>query len=99
MMTFTPTDYLPYDFANRRHIGPSPAEMAQMLEVVAAKDLDALIEQTVPEAIRQADPLDFGKPKSEHELLHHMKATAERNKVLISLIGQGRAITAPSRRP
>ena len=27
-MPFTPTDYLPYDFANRRHIGPSPAEMA-----------------------------------------------------------------------
>ena len=30
-MTFTPTDYLPYDFANRRHIGPSPKEMEQML--------------------------------------------------------------------
>ena len=23
-MPFTPTDYDPYDFANRRHIGPSP---------------------------------------------------------------------------
>ena len=43
-MTFTPTDYLPYDFANRRHIGPSPAEMAEMLKVVGAKDLDALID-------------------------------------------------------
>ena len=30
-MTFTPTDYLPYDFANRRHIGPSPSEMDEML--------------------------------------------------------------------
>ena len=29
-MTFTPTDSLPYDFANRRHIGPSPAEMEEM---------------------------------------------------------------------
>jgi glycine dehydrogenase len=29
-MPFEPTDYLPYDFANRRHIGPSPAEMAEM---------------------------------------------------------------------
>ena len=34
-MTFKPTDYLPYDFANRRHIGPSPQEMTEMLEVVA----------------------------------------------------------------
>ena len=31
-MTFTPTEYQPYDFANRRHIGPSPAEMTEMLD-------------------------------------------------------------------
>ena len=58
-MTFTPTDYLPYDFANRRHIGPSPAEMDQMLKVVGAKDLDALIDDTLPAKIRQKEPLDF----------------------------------------
>ncbi|MAC80442.1 MAG: glycine dehydrogenase (aminomethyl-transferring) [Rhodobacteraceae bacterium] len=88
-MPFTPTDYLPYDFANRRHIGPSPAEMADMLAVVGAKDLATLIDETVPKGIRQAQPLDFGKPKSERELLHHMRETAARNKVLTSLIGQG----------
>ena len=88
-MTFTPTDYLPYDFANRRHIGPSPSEMDEMLDVVGAKDLDALIEDTVPKLIRQDAPLDFGKAKSERELLHHMKVTASKNKVLTSLIGQG----------
>ena len=88
-MTFTPTDYLPYDFANRRHIGPSPAEMAQMLDVVGAKDLDALIDDTLPAKIRQKAPLDFGKAKSERELLHHMRVTASKNKVLTSLIGQG----------
>ena len=88
-MPFTPTDYLPYDFANRRHIGPSPAEMAEMLAVVGAPDLQTLIEETVPKGIRQAAPLDFGKPKSERELLHHMRETAARNNVLTSLIGQG----------
>ncbi|MEN8935586.1 MAG: aminomethyl-transferring glycine dehydrogenase, partial [Planktotalea arctica] len=88
-MTFTPTDYLPYDFANRRHIGPSPSEMAQMLDVVGAKDLNALIDDTLPKSIRQQVPLDFGKPKSERELLHHMKQVAQKNKVLTSLIGQG----------
>ena len=25
---FEPTEYLPYDFANRRHIGPSPQTLA-----------------------------------------------------------------------
>ena len=88
-MPFTPTDYLPYDFANRRHIGPSQAEMADMLQVVGAKDLDALIDDTLPAAIRQKTPLDFGKPMSEQELLYHMKKTAQKNKVLTSLIGQG----------
>lgn len=88
-MSFTPTDYLPYDFANRRHIGPSPSEMAQMLEVIGAQSLDALIDETVPAAIRQQAPLDFGKPKSERELLWHMQRTAQKNKVLTSLIGQG----------
>jgi glycine dehydrogenase len=88
-MTFTPTDYLPYDFANRRHIGPSPAEMEKMLKVVGAEDLDALISDTLPAKIRQEKPLDFGKAMSERELLHHMKVTASKNKVLTSLIGQG----------
>jgi glycine dehydrogenase len=88
-MTFTPTDYLPYDFANRRHIGPSPAEMAQMLEIVGAESLEALIDDTLPAKIRQAEPLDFGKPLSESELLHRMKVTAGKNRVLTSLIGQG----------
>ena len=88
-MTYTPTDYLPYDFANRRHIGPSPKEMDEMLGVVGADSLDDLIDQTVPKAIRQASRLDFGKPKSERELLWHLRRVAEKNKVLTSLIGQG----------
>ncbi|WP_243612622.1 aminomethyl-transferring glycine dehydrogenase [Shimia aestuarii] len=88
-MPFTPTDYLPYDFANRRHIGPSPEEMADMLGVVGAESLDALIEDTVPKSIRQEAPLDFGRPFSERELLYRMRVTAAKNKVLTSLIGQG----------
>ena len=47
-MTYAESDYHPYDFANRRHIGPSPAEIAAMLEVVGAASLDALIDETVP---------------------------------------------------
>ncbi|MBE9637578.1 aminomethyl-transferring glycine dehydrogenase [Salipiger mangrovisoli] len=88
-MAFTPTDYLPYDFANRRHIGPSPKEMAQMFEVLGVKDLDALIKQTVPAGIRQAEALELGKPMSEREMLWHMREVAKKNKVLTSLIGQG----------
>ncbi|QYK41256.1 MAG: aminomethyl-transferring glycine dehydrogenase [Paracoccaceae bacterium] len=87
-MTFTPTDYNPYDFANRRHIGPSPAEMETMLDAVGVPDLDALIDETVPASIRQSTPLSWA-PLAEHELLARMRAVAARNRVMTSLIGQG----------
>ncbi len=87
-MTFTPTDYNPYDFANRRHIGPSPDEMAQMMRAVGVASLDALIDETVPASIRQVTPLTWA-PLSEQDLLARMRAVADRNRVMVSLIGQG----------
>ncbi|SEN70871.1 glycine dehydrogenase [Gemmobacter aquatilis] len=87
-MRFTPTDYNPYDFANRRHIGPSPSEMDEMLKAVGVKSLDQLIEETIPAAIRQEEPLDWA-PLAEHELLAKMRAVAAKNRVMTSLIGQG----------
>ena len=87
-MTYTPVAYNPYDFANRRHIGPSPAEMDQMLAAVGVTSLDELIDQTVPPSIRQSIPLGWA-PLAEHELLERMRQVASRNKVMTSLIGQG----------
>ena len=87
-MTYIPTDYNPYDFANRRHIGPSPAEMALMLKAVGVASLDQLIDETVPAAIRQSEPLTWA-PLAEHELLARMRQVAGKNKVMTSLIGQG----------
>jgi glycine dehydrogenase len=85
-MTFTPVDYDPYDFANRRHIGPSPSEMDEMLKAVGVTSLDALIDETVPASIRQSIPLGWA-PLSEHDLLARMRAVAGRNEVMTSLIG------------
>ena len=87
-MSFTPTDYNPYDFANRRHIGPSPAEMADMLKAVGCETLDQLIAETIPANIRQKDTLDWA-PLTEHRLLDRMRRVAGKNKVMASLIGQG----------
>jgi glycine dehydrogenase len=83
------TDYQPYDFANRRHIGPSPAEMDAMLKVVGYDSLDGLIAATVPSSIRQTIPLVWGAAMSEREALDKMRETANKNKALTSLIGQG----------
>src|ERR1700688_2571829 len=81
--------YEPYDFANRRHIGPSPEEIAEMLRVVGVSSLDALIDETVPKDIRLGKALDFGKPLSERGALDRLRETANKNRVLTSLIGQG----------
>ena len=88
MSSWTPTDYNPDDFANRRHIGPSPDEMAEMLTAIGADSLDALIDQTVPKAIRQDRPLDW-PALSEAALLARMQEVAAGNRVMTSLIGQG----------
>ena len=88
-MPFTPTDYLPYDFANRRHIGPSPKEMAAMFQTLGVASLDQLIGETVPESIRQRAPLEWERAKSEREVLFHMREIAHRNRPMTSLIGQG----------
>ena len=86
---FAFTDYQPYDFANRRHIGPSPKEMEAMLKVIGYDSLDALIDDTVPKSIRQEKPLEWGAPMTEREALDKLRETANRNKKLVSLIGQG----------
>ena len=88
-MTFNPTQYSPYDFANLRHIGPSKSEIAEMCKVLGVKDIDELIDQTVPENIRQKTSLHFGEPKSEQELLKYMRGVASKNKVMTTMLGQG----------
>jgi glycine cleavage system P protein (glycine dehydrogenase) len=73
----------------RRHIGPSPRDVAAMLERVGAPSVAALMGETLPASIRQAAPLDLGRALSETEALAHMRELAARNQVFTSLIGQG----------
>src|SRR4051795_11131698 len=73
----------------RRHIGPSPGDIAAMLETVGAKSLGELMSQTLPSSIRQQAPLDLGQALSETEALAHMGELAAQNQVFTSLIGQG----------
>ena len=51
--------------------------------------LDDLIGQTMPAGFRQAEPLEFGAPLSERDLLWHMRQVAKKNKVFTTMIGQG----------
>jgi glycine dehydrogenase len=78
----------PADFVHR-HIGPSPADVTKMLETIGVASIDELIEQTVPNAIRQRVPLDLGPALSETDVLQKLRGMASRNKIMTSLIGQG----------
>jgi glycine dehydrogenase len=73
----------------RRHIGPSPRDVAAMLETTGAKSLVELMSQTLPSSIRQKTPLDLGRALSETEALSHMRDLAAQNQVFTSLIGTG----------
>jgi glycine dehydrogenase len=73
----------------RRHIGPAPRDVAQMLETVGAASLSALMAETLPASIRQKAPLRLGPALSETEALQHMRELASKNQVFTSLIGQG----------
>jgi len=72
-----------------RHIGPNPAEIARMCAAIGLADVDTLIDQTVPAAIRLAQPLPLGAPQPEHEALARLRAIASKNVVKKSLIGMG----------
>ena len=85
---FKPTSEAAATFV-RRHIGPSPRDIDAMLETVGAKDLAALMAETLPSSIRQRTPLDLGRALSETEALAHMRELAAQNQVFTSLIGQG----------
>jgi glycine dehydrogenase len=85
---FAKTSADPSDFS-RRHIGPSPADMSEMLSIIGVADIDELISQTVPDTIRQADPLALPAGISEIEALQKLRMIADKNKDFTSLIGQG----------
>jgi glycine dehydrogenase len=85
---FKPVDEAAHSFV-RRHIGPSPRDVADMLETVGAKSLGDLMSGTLPGSIRQKAPLDLGPALSEIEALSHMSELAAQNQLFTSLIGQG----------
>ncbi len=94
-MAFERTGYNPDDFANLRHIGPTRAGIAAMLETLGFESEEALIEAALPANLGRASPADLGGPLTESEALALMRDTAARNRDFVSLIGMGyhRAVT------
>jgi glycine dehydrogenase len=83
-----PLDAAPLAF-ERRHIGPSPAQIESMLTSLGLASLDDLVERCVPRSIRVAAPLALPEPLSESEQLALLAEIASQNVVLRSYIGVG----------
>ena len=79
----------PSDTFAHRHIGPSDADIEQMLATLGIASLDELVDQTVPASIRGGATMQVGPPRAEAELLEELRGLLGRNRVVRSLIGLG----------
>ena len=69
----TPSSLSPTDTFVSRHIGPSQAEIEQMLQTLGFSDLDALVDATIPDDIHIQGGLQVGPPRGEAELLAELR--------------------------
>jgi glycine dehydrogenase len=73
----------------RRHIGPSDADISEMVKTLGAATLDDFIDRVVPKKLRSRRLLELPPPKSERAALSYLRSMAERNEVFTSMIGMG----------
>jgi len=75
-----------------RHNSTTAAEVQEMAVATGFASIDALIDATVPAAIRRRDGMGMGKyteGMTESQFLDYFKAMAGKNKVLKNFIGMG----------
>ena len=84
METLPPTDSF-----TSRHLGPRPADIEAMLEVLGYDSLDSLTDAVVPENIRLQAALALPEAKSEEEALAALEEMAVKNTVFRSYLGMG----------
>ncbi|MGH3862233.1 aminomethyl-transferring glycine dehydrogenase, partial [Actinokineospora sp.] len=73
-----------------RHVGPRPAELAKILDVIGVGSLEELAQRAVPESIRESDMgLQLPPPATEFGSLAELRELASRNRTLTQMIGLG----------
>ena len=77
-----------FDFVNR-HVGIRFEDQSKMLSILGVGSIDHLIDETIPENIRQQKELNLPKPLTEDEVLKKARDYASANKIFKSYIGMG----------
>ncbi|MCB1688853.1 MAG: aminomethyl-transferring glycine dehydrogenase, partial [Halioglobus sp.] len=73
----------------QRHIGPTPRQQTAMARAIGYDSLDALIDDTVPGAIRRQEPMQLAGAQTEQQVIARLRKLAERNIINRSFIGTG----------
>ena len=81
--------YQNHEHFKKRQIGPSENETEEMLKVIGCKNLDELIEQTIPSSIRLDSKINIPDGVSEYQFLNSISSLAKKNKTFKSYIGLG----------
>jgi glycine dehydrogenase len=87
----------PIDTFVRRHIGPGPSEVTEMLSSLGHSTMEDLLAATIPASLRTERPLILTDPTNHHgyaqrgeaETLAALRELANRNQVWRSYIGMG----------
>ena len=85
----TPDFLSPTDTFIHRHLGPTDAEIHDMLETLGLRSLEELSKATVPADIRLRKELDLPLHRGEQAVLQEIRSIASENKIYRSLIGMG----------
>src|SRR4051812_16657859 len=73
----------------RRHIGPTLEDQAEMLALLGYGSRAELIDACGPRGIRRKPPMGIGEPRTEGEALDTLRRIGEKNRLFKSYIGQG----------
>ncbi|SCU83206.1 LAMI_0C02388g1_1 [Lachancea mirantina] len=85
--------YTPLDTFQRRHLGPSPGNVKDMLQTMGYQDLDNFVKNVVPDQVLTKRPLKLDAPDrgfTEQEMLRKLQDVASKNDWQVkNFIGKG----------
>jgi glycine cleavage system P protein (glycine dehydrogenase) len=85
----TPEFLNPTDTFVQRHLGPTEADVREMLALLGLQSLQALTDVTVPRDIQFGRPLDIPLQRGEQSVLQELRELAAENRVYRSYVGMG----------
>lgn len=85
----TPQFLSPTDIFVHRHLGPTEADVREMLALLGLPSLQALSDATVPRDIQLGRPLDIPPNRGEQAVLQELRDLAQENRIYRSYLGMG----------